>query len=95
MPLWNAWSDSARVETWDALPFHIDHIIAEKHGGKTVAAISLSLVMPATCTRDRILAASMRSQASWSDCSTLSGKSGPATFAGRVLSCEVAPLSGG
>ena len=24
-------------EEWDELPFHIDHVIAEQHGGKTVA----------------------------------------------------------
>ena len=23
-------------EEWDVLPFHIDHIIAEQHGGKTI-----------------------------------------------------------
>lgn len=44
------------------LQFHIDHIIAEKHGGNTTSANLRGPASHATCAKDRISPVSIQNQ---------------------------------
>ncbi len=65
------------------VPFQIDHIVAEKHGGPTTLEnLALSPAAFATLTKARTSLVSTRRRENWSVCSIPGATSGVTTSAG-------------